>query len=110
MIQALADALAKMSSEEESVKGEGVAAGAGAAADGGVAQGGAAADGGVAPGTGATPGGAGLGFKVPSLPSSPAGKPTCEAMKYSKIQNWLSFCSIKTEVFKSILKNKSYIR
>ena len=74
MIQALADALAIMSSEEEIVKEEGVAAGAGAAADGGVAQ-----------GTGAAAGGAGLGFKVPSLPSSPAGKPTFEAMKYSNI-------------------------
>ena len=73
MIQALADALAIMSSEEESVKEEGVPAGAGAAADGGVAQGG-----------GAAPGGGGLGFKVPSLPSSPAGKPIYEAMKYSK--------------------------
>ena len=77
----MADALAIMSSEEEIVKEEGVAAGAGAAA------GGVAAGGGVSQGGGAAPGGAGLGFKVPSLPSSPAGKPTCEAMKYSKIQN-----------------------
>ena len=80
MIQALADTLEIMSSEEESVKGEGVGAGA-------AAGGGAAADGGVSQGGGAAPGGAGLGFKVPSLPSSPAGKPTCEAMKYSKILN-----------------------
>ena len=78
MIQALADALAKMSSEEENVKEEGVPAGAGAAADGGVAQGG-----GAAPGGGVFQGGAGLGFKVPSLPSSPASKPIYEAMKYS---------------------------
>ena len=78
VIQALADALAKMSSEEESVKEEGVAAGAG------VAQGGGAAPGGGVFQGGAAPGGAGLGFKVPSLPSSPAGKPIYEAMKYSK--------------------------
>ena len=76
-IQALADALATMSSEEENVKEEGVPAGAGAAADGGVAPGGGVFQGGAAPG------GAGLGFKVPSLPSSPAGKPIYEAMKYS---------------------------
>ena len=76
MIQALADAFAIMrsSEEEESVKEEGVAPGAGAAAGGGVSQGG-----------GAAPGGGGLGFKVPSLPSSPAGKPIFGAMKYSKI-------------------------
>ena len=43
---------ATMSSEEESVKEEG-----------------------VAPGAGVAPGGGGLDFKVPSLPSSPAGKP-----------------------------------
>ena len=60
----MADALATMSSEEENVKEAGVAPGGGTAQDGGAAQGGdVASDGG------------GLGFKVPSLPSSPAGKP-----------------------------------
>ena len=73
LILALAGAVATMSSEEEIVKGEEVAPDAEAAPEEGAAEAGPA----VAPGGGAGPAVApfegGLGFKVPSLPNSPAG-------------------------------------